>query len=115
MKRVRIGGLRERITLLNRHIREEENGDFHQTWREGPSLWAQVTPVPVALKRLVAGEGWGKEKDKSPKALFLVRVRYEEELFRANRAQWRGSILYFISPPYVDSQRRWIEITACKR
>ncbi len=95
--------LRERITVFNRNIKEEEDGEFTQTWVEKGDIWARITPLSFQE----GSDDWGKNT--LPMNRYKVRMRNGSVVKKTSRLKWGERILKVASPIYVDEHHRWIE------
>ncbi len=97
-----IGSLRQKIILLKRKIKEQEDGEFEETWQEGDTVWAQVT----ACKQKDGGEG--EEWDGQILATtYAVKIRFRKGSFV--RIKWEDRVLRLVSKPQADPEKRWLE------
>lgn len=96
-----INDLRDRVTLLKRHIVEEKNGTFTETWQEGGFRWAKVIPCE---NREILGEGWNVLNPGRVK--YKVTLRYHRGRFE--RLKWKALTLALLCPPLKDARCQWM-------
>lgn len=97
----RIQELRNRVVLLKRRIKEEQDGSFTESWEKGTSVWAKVLPY---MGREAFGEEWNTVNPVQAK--YKVTMRFRREKF--TRLQWENLTLTLLCPPIIDQQRCWM-------
>ena len=99
---LKIGDLTERITLMKRNVKEDEQGDLSEKWEKTENLWAKISPICVTEK--LGQEGWNEEK--KIKLRYRITIRACSYLF--HRIKWAGDFYSVITPPQLDEKKRWL-------
>ncbi|MCE3230912.1 MAG: Phage head-tail joining protein [Alphaproteobacteria bacterium] len=97
----RIQELCNRVVLLKRRVREEEDGSFTEDWQDRGALWAKIVPYG---QWEVFGEGWNNRN--FGRGRYKVTMRFHREQF--DRIQWEHITLALLCPPLIDPRRQWM-------
>lgn len=107
---LKIGHLRQRVTLQKRARISDALGGYTYTWAEAQTVWAYIKQVKYKSFTQSKDNSGNKTLNKS---YYRIRFRHGIEIAPAMRLKWGAKQLQVIGEPISDPFKNWLDVTAC--
>ncbi len=106
MKRVAIGGLKKRVTILEQVHTSDGQGGFTETWQEVGTVWAAIEPI--------SGREYYEAMQLSNDVTHRVRMRYMD-LTPHEKIKYDDRVFDIIAVIDVNMEHRELEVLCNER
>jgi len=106
MKRVAIGGLKKRVTILKQVRTSDGQGGFTETWQEVGTVWAAIEPI--------SGREYYEAMQLASDVTHRVRMRYMD-LTPHEKIKYDDRVFDIIAVIDVNMEHRELEVLCNER
>lgn len=106
MKRVAIGGLKKRVTILKQVRVSDGQGGFTETWQEVGTVWAAIEPI--------SGREYYEAMQLASDVTHRVRMRYMD-LTPHEKIKYDDRVFDIIAVIDVNMEHRELEVLCNER
>lgn len=106
MKKVTVGGLKKRVTILKQVRVSDGQGGFNETWQEAGTVWAAIEPV--------SGREYYEAMQLSNDVTHRVRMRYMN-LTPHERIKYGYKVFDIVAVIDVNMEHRELEVLCRER
>ena len=106
MKRVAIGGLKKRVTILKQVRVSDGQGGFTETWQEAGTVWAAIEPI--------SGREYYEAMQLASDVTHRVRMRYMD-LTPHEKIKYDDRVFDIIAVIDVNMEHRELEVLCNER